>query len=363
MPRAPRLDVPGALHHVIARGIERSDVFHDDTDRTDFLNRIRVLFPETGTTLYAWSLLSNHWHMLVRSGPAGISRTMRRLLGGYVTTFNRRHHRCGHLFQNRFKSTLVEEESYFLELLRYIHLNPLRAGIVPDLDALARYPWSGHAVLLGRRSFDAQDREFVLRQLGTTPGTARTAYLAFVEEGIRKTDLPDLEGGGLRRSAGGWETLSRITRGRERWAFDERVLGSSAFVQEILTREHDSSTHGAKPPDPAVIEDLCRELARRWNVGAAEIGSSSRRRDVVFARALVAFIAVRRYGFTQSAVAHALGVSKQTMCRGLALAECILPLVEPDIIDLLHDYLADPPSQRPPEQVGQARTLLRRSPA
>jgi len=93
MPRAPRLDVPGALHHVIARGIERSDVFHDDTDRTDFLNRIRVLFPETGTTLYAWSLLSNHWHMLVRSGPAGISRTMRRLLGGYVTTFNRRHPR------------------------------------------------------------------------------------------------------------------------------------------------------------------------------------------------------------------------------------------------------------------------------
>lgn len=278
MPRAPRLDTPGALHHLIARGIERSNIFRNDTDRTDFLNRVRSLFLKTGTALYAWSLLSNHFHILARSGPAGISKTIHCLLGGYVTTFNRRHDRCGHLFQNRFKSTLVEEESYFLELLRYIHLNPLRAGIVADLDALARYPWSGHAALLGRRSFDAQDTEFVLRQFGTNPATARTAYVTFVQDGLHQTDPPDLERGGLRRSAGGWEALQRITRGRESWAFDERVLGSSAFVQEVLAANHDSAPSRQKAPDPAVIDLLCREVARRWSVGTAEIGSSSRRR-------------------------------------------------------------------------------------
>jgi len=345
MPRGPRLDTPRALHHVIARGIERRHIFRDDTDRTDFVDRMRRLFPDTGTALYAWSLLSNHAHMLLRSGPAGISKTMHRLLGGYVTTFNRRHHRCGHLFQNRFKSTLVEEKSYFLELLRYIHLNPLRAGIVADLDALTRYPWSGHAVLLGRSSFVAQDCEFVLRQFGTTLSAARPAYSAFVEEGLHQTDPPDLEGGGLRRSAGGWEVRQRITRGRERWAFDERVLGSSAFVQETLATTHDSSTRRPTPPDPAIIDALCRDVARRWRVGAAEVGSSSRCRDVVIARALVAFISVRRYGFTQTAVARALRVSKQTIFRSLVRADQILPLVASDITDLLPDDGAVRPPQ------------------
>ena len=345
MPRAPRLDTPGTLHHVIARGIERCSIFRDNRDRTDFLDRIRRLFRETGTTLYAWSLLSNHAHLLARSGPAGISKPLHRLLGGYATTFNHRHHRCGHLFQNRFKSTLVEEESYFLELLRYIHLNPLRAGIVADLDALARYPWSGHAVVLGRRAFDAQDCEFVLRQFGTTRTAACPAYLAFVEDALHPTDPPDLEGGGLRRSAGGWEALPRITRGREGWAFDERVLGSSAFVEATLATTDDSSTRRPAPPDPAVIDDLCNEVARRWSVGTAEICSSSRRREVVIARALVAFLSVRRYGFTQTAVAHALRVSKQTIFRTLARTEQILPLVASDITDLL----ADDVTVRPPK--------------
>ena len=166
MPRAPRLDTLGALHHVIVRGIERSTIFRDDTDRTDFLDRIRRLFPETGTVHYAWSLLSMH-----------------RLLGGYGTTFNHRHHRCGHLFQNRFKSTLVEEESYFLELLRYIHLNPLRAGIVSDLDALTRYPWSGHAVLLGEAPGAPGDlvthvpQPFgIVTRVTTSPGSLSPGY-------------------------------------------------------------------------------------------------------------------------------------------------------------------------------------------
>ena len=260
---------------------------------------------------------------------------MQRLLGGYVTTFNRRHHRCGHLFQNRFKSILAEEEAYLQALVRYIHLNPLRAGLVADLAALARYCWSGHPVLLGRRSFAAQDTEFVLCHFGATPTTARRAYRAFLLDGLGQRNAPDLDGGGLRRSAGGWEVLERITRGRERWACDERVLGTSAFVEQVSTpdRELRQRPHGTA--DPGLIDGLCAELARRWNVGSVEVASPSRRHDAVVARALVSFIAVRRYGFSLTAVARVLHISKQTVFRGLKLAEQIVPLVEDTIGDLI----------------------------
>lgn len=110
MPRAPRLDYPGALHHVIARGIERRAVFLSDCDRKDFLERLGALVLETKAGLYAWALLSNHAHALIRTGELPLSQLMHRLLTGYVRSFNPRHRRCGHLFQNRFKNTLVEEE-------------------------------------------------------------------------------------------------------------------------------------------------------------------------------------------------------------------------------------------------------------
>jgi putative transposase len=335
MPRGPRLDAPGALHHVIARGIERTNIFRDDRDRQALVDRMHTLLPATGTTLYAWSLLSNHLHLLMRSGPAGLCKVMQRLLGGYVTTFNRRHHRCGHLFQNRFKSTLVEEDTYLLTLVRYIHLNPLRAGLVENLDALARDRWSGHPVLLGRRSFAAQDVEFVLRQFGPTPARARRAYRDFLRDGLDQPESPDLDGGGLRRSAGGWETLDRLTRGRERWAGDERVLGTSTFVEQVITRELQSRRLSPAAADPALIASLCTDIARRWSVSSLEIASASRRHNVVLARALVSFVAVRRYGLSLTAVARGLHISKQTVFRGLALAEQILPLVQDTIGDLL----------------------------
>jgi hypothetical protein len=183
---------------------------------------------------------------------------------------------------------------------------------------------------------------FVLRQFGPDPASARAGYLAFLQEGLQQTDSPDLEGGGLRRSAGVWEALDQVSRGREGWAFDERVLGSSAFVQEVVGRNQELPDCRPTPPDRTAIDQLCMELAHRWSVGTAELASSSRRRNAVIARALVAFISVRRYGFTQSAVADALHISKQTIFRGLALAEQILPLVEPDITDLLHDDIAAP---------------------
>ena len=150
MPRQPRLDAPGVLQHVMARGIERRKIFWDDKDRISFLERFAVILEETQTQCYAWSLIPNHFHLLLRTGPTPLKKVMGRLMTGYAVTFNKRHNRSGHLFQNRYKSVICEEDPYLLELIRYIHLNPLRAGLVKDLKELDKYPWTGHSTILGR---------------------------------------------------------------------------------------------------------------------------------------------------------------------------------------------------------------------
>ena len=154
MPRAARIDIPGLLHHVIVRGIERKDIFLDDADRANFVQRFGLVLQQTGTQCLAWSLMSNHFHLLLKPTAEKLSSFMRRLLTGYAVTFNLRHRRSGHLFQNRYKSIVCEEDPYLLELVRYIHLNPLRVGLVPDVQALSKYRWTGHAVIMGRQSLD-----------------------------------------------------------------------------------------------------------------------------------------------------------------------------------------------------------------
>lgn len=203
MPRQARLDAPGILHHVMVRGIEGCPIFRDDQDRQDFVSRISQLVEMTGTRVLAWTLMENHIHVLIFSGPQGISKLMRRLLTGYAVRYNLRHRRSGHLFQNRYKSIVCEEEPYLLELVRYIHLNPLRAGIVKSIEELEGYPWCGHGVLTGRRKNDWQETEYVLRQFSEGRRKAIRSYREFIEEGKDQGRRLDLVGGGLIRSLGG----------------------------------------------------------------------------------------------------------------------------------------------------------------
>ena len=133
----------------MGRGIDRAKIFRDDKDRNAFLDRLADILEQT--QCYAWALIPNHFHLLLRTGPTPLSKVMRRLMTGYAVTFNKRHKRSGHLFQNRYKSFVCEEDPYLLELIRYIHLNPLRAKLVKDLKELDKYPWTGHSAILGRR--------------------------------------------------------------------------------------------------------------------------------------------------------------------------------------------------------------------
>ena len=181
MPRQARIDAPGALHHVIARGIERGKIFHDDADREDFLDRLGKVIQQTQTKCYAWALIPNHFHLLLKTGKDPIATVMRRLLTGYASGFNRRHGRSGHLFQNRYRSILCQEDAYLKELVRYIHLNPMRARVVENLAALDEYPYAGHSILLREHSREWQSTDSVLSLFGRKASVARKKYREFIE--------------------------------------------------------------------------------------------------------------------------------------------------------------------------------------
>jgi len=182
------------------RGIERRKIFNDDKDRENFIERLSSLLPKTKTECYAWSFLPNHAHFLFRSGPGGIAALMRRLLTGYAVSYNKRHRRHGQLFQNRYKSIVCQEDTYLQELVRYIHLNPLRAKIVVSLNELDWYSYCGHSALMGKKKRGWQEVEYVLSLFGTRVGEARRGYASYVKEGIPLGRRPELVGGGLIRS-------------------------------------------------------------------------------------------------------------------------------------------------------------------
>ncbi len=323
MPRGPRLDAPGVLHHVMARGIERRAIFRDDTDRADFVRRLAALAQAGGITVYAWALLPNHCHLLVRTGTRPLAGTMRVLLTGYAGAFNRRHKRVGHLFQNRYKSIVVEEEPYLLELVRYLHLNPLRAGVVADVRGLDQYPWSGHAALVGRRGAPWQDTRTVLSQFGAAVGRARQAYRAFVAAGAPQGRRSELQGGGLRRSAGGWAAVRALRRGREQWAADERILGSAPFVEAVLREAVPLPRPAARRLPTKTLPALLARCAAAWGVTPAELTSRSRRRPVAHARAVACLLAVRAFGLAPPAVASLLNISPTVVREGIARAEVL----------------------------------------
>lgn len=314
MPRQARLDAPDTLHHVIVRGIERTAIFRDELDRANFLSRLAALAENGGLTVYAWALLPNHAHLLVRTGARPLSRSMRSLLTGYAGAFNRRHHRAGHLFQNRYKSIVVEEEVYLLELVRYLHLNPLRAQVVPDLQTLERYPWTGHSALLATLPRPWQATQSILAQFGPTPERARLAYRAFVAAGIPLGRRPDLQGGGLIRSLGGWDVVKTLRRGREAYLGDERVLGSTEFVATLQrTADGAATTRARGVALDTVITRVCRHLG----LAVPALTGGGRRIAIQRARAGIAYLWVEVLGHPGHPLAVALGISPQAVYQAI----------------------------------------------
>ncbi len=316
MPRQPRLDAPGTLHHVIGRGIEATKIFRVDADREDFLSRLGELCQGGALAVYGWALMENHFHLLVRTGHEPLSGGMRKLLTGYAINFNLRHKRYGHLFQNRYKSIVCEDDPYLLEITRYIHLNPLRAGVVRDWNALSKYPWAGHSVLMGTVKRNWQDTATILAYFGRGKKRARLRYEAFVREGISKGRQPELVGGGLIRSLGGWAQVLSLRRKGIEVSADGRILGGNDFVENVLSeadeREKRTLRLSARVRD---LGFLAKEIAGGEGIEESMLRSGSRWRKVSKVRRLFCQIAVRKMGYPGAEVARFLGVTTSAVVR------------------------------------------------
>ncbi len=321
MPRKARIDAPDALHFITIRGIEGLKTFRDDLDLYDFRDRLGVILSDTGTSCFAWAMMPEHAHLLLKTGDTSIATVMRRLLTGYAIHYNRRHGRHGPVFPGRYRSVLCQEEPYLIELVRHIHLNPLRERLVDDLEHLKTYPHAGHGRLAGVRdtpSWQAVDP--VLSRLAATPVEARRAYLDHVRRGANQGPRPDLTRGGLVRRFGGWEPAGGKQGG------DERILGDPDFVRKVLKRSgerlHPRETLARNGMN---LDLLAKRAAEAFGVEPVEILRPGKYPRVVQARSVFCYWAVRRLGYTATGLARRLSMTQPAVSvsvrRGQRIAE------------------------------------------
>jgi putative transposase len=249
---------------------------------------------------------------------------MRRLLTGHAATYNRRHRRSGHLFQNRYKSILCQEENYLLELVRYIHLNPLRAKLVNDLRGLASYPYSGHRALIGKGDCPWQDAAHVLKQFGRTVKAARQKYREFVASGISEGQRPDLIGGGLIRSMGGWEAVKASRLANVFMKGDERILGDGDFVAQVLDTAQEAYQHKQVLQSRGIDTDaVARHVADLFNIEEKRVRAPGKNRLTVKARSLFCFWSVDLSGVSMSSLARKLELSVTSISQSVKRGRCI----------------------------------------
>jgi putative transposase len=322
MPRNRRIEISGGVYHVITRGIERCVIFKDNKDRTEFEKRLSESLKETGHACYGWALMPNHFHLLIGTGEKPLSALMRKLLTGYAVYFNRRHRRSGHLYQNRYKSILCQEDAYLLELVRYIHLNPLRAKLVKDMAGLARYRWSGHTALVGHRTVAWQGVDAVLERFGSTRPEAQRRYERFVKDGQGMGKRNDLTGGGLRRSAGGWQGVYDLKRNNERWQGDERVLGDGEFVTKALNAFEERMKRKDQLKRAGWdLEKLKTEVCRIMKISEAALMRRSRLSTVSDGRAVFTWWATSELGIPRKVLADYLNISGAAITKSVKRGE------------------------------------------
>ena len=285
MARPLRIQFAGALYHVISRGNEQIAIVRDDVDRYKRLDWLRRTVEIYGWRLYAFVLMTNHEHLFVETPEPNLSAGMQYLGGSYTSYFNWRHHRSGHLFQGRFKGYLVEERGYFQEVSRYIHLNPVRAGMVARPQD---YPWSSYpGYARARQVVDWVSYDRVLGEFAPDLSAARRAYSGFVRAGV--DDPPP----------------SPFADAVERL-----LLGSAAFVTRMRRLLRDRPEDAAIPqlkqlrPRPA-LERIVGDVADHFGHVPDDWRQGRRVDDA--SRAVAAYLARRRFGYSSRQVAAALG--------------------------------------------------------
>lgn len=325
MPRIGRLHVPGGYYHVMGRGIEKRDIFETNADKRDLLDRFGRSIARTQACCLAWAVMSNHYHFLIQVNEQPLSRLMASVLGGFAGSYNRRHNRCGYVFQNRFKSILVEEDSYLLELVRYIHLNPVAAKMLADVDALTRYPWTGHAGMLNKKHReDWHSVNEALLQFGNSLASARRTYLKFICEGRERPHPVSFSGGGVIRSHGSWEDVKRMRQEHISCVGDERILGSSDFVEAAL-RSDSLATDRALALTKAgwTLTSLANWAANYAGIDPTRLTSKARGGPLSKAKAILCYLGVTELRLSERQLAEFLTITQPSVAAWVKKGEVV----------------------------------------
>ena len=258
MARKPRIHYPGAVYHVILRGNGKQDIFFEDQDRYRFYLLLQEGVERYRHQVHAFCLMTNHIHLAVQVADIPLSRIMQNLSFRYTRWVNWRHDRSGHLFQGRYKAVLVDGDSYLLELVRYVHLNPVRAGMVPTPEA---YPWTSHLAYCGRETLPWLATDPTLAMFAKKRERAVRAYAAFIQDGLAEGRRPEFHGEGVA---------------------DSRVLGEDDFVERMV---------GAERVVPKIaIEDILSGVLLRYSMSPGDLARPGKERGTARARAMAAWI-------------------------------------------------------------------------
>lgn len=288
MPNTERWDAPGTLHHVFVRGLDRTPILPGTVENAKFFTFVARSFGRFGAQCIAIATVINHFHLAVLSGLVHLSRVMHHIDTSLAMYLNRLHERPGYVFQGRFGSTIVDNEFYLREIVRYVHLNPVRAGII-DFDFLAHYPWTGHAALLGNRELPFLSADYVLRHFGENKSEAQRELVAFMERGVGlRSPIEDAEEVGIERRDAG-----------------PVILGSEEFVRSTRDRI------GAFVPETNVtFEELVAFVCTYRQIDPSDLMDRRKTRHVTDARAEVIYLAVTELALTHAEIAERLSISR-----------------------------------------------------
>ncbi|OPL17584.1 MAG: hypothetical protein AVO35_09135 [Candidatus Aegiribacteria sp. MLS_C] len=315
MPRIHRIDWKNALHHVMARGIEKSVIFRSEQDKESFADRLGNCVLETGVSVIAWCIMPNHIHILAITNDIPLSKFMQKLLTGHAVHFNKKYSRTGYLFQNRYRSILVQSEGYMHKLVKYIHLNPVKANMVRSVNCLDSYPWTSHIEIARPGKYPWQDRKRVLSEFGSDEASQLVAYNSFMrlEEYYQNDQM--LENGNFALGNHGIQTIEHNGKGGMESHAQFRILGERNFAERIYRIiQHQNNGHlRNRSKQHELIEAILGFVSKEWGIPYEMLSSGSRVKAVKQARECASYALLNLIGIKLSDCAKLLGVTPEAV--------------------------------------------------
>lgn len=285
MGRPLRIEYPGALYHITSRGNEKKKIFLDDADRLKFLEILKEYHNRYGILIHSYVLMDNHYHLILETPKGNLLKVMHGINGGYTGYFNRKHRRSGHLFQGRYKGILVDKDNYLVQLSRYVHLNPVRAGIVERTE---QYRWSAYPQYIGKgKDYQWVEYAWILSKFGHDIKSARKKYREYVEEGLRETiesPLKNLYSGIILGEKVYIEKIKKMLKGKD---LSHEIIERKRLIAELLP------------------EEVIRTVAMAFGIEEKTIKEKGRKGN--FARKAAIYFVQRYSGFSNEEIGKLFG--------------------------------------------------------